>query len=114
MTVQVQRYRALKYQAKKAKSNVAFSNSHSTVVVGSISRGKSAALSHNDLRKSTLKYHPGKFYNSIRAWHTANQRLAHGVELTDDVIIIGQNEQRVPPPDYATLRIDQLPQFRKK
>lgn len=36
------------------------------------------------------------------------------IELTDDVFLFDKHGQRVPPPAYATLPIDQLPWFQKK
>ena len=114
MISQVQRPQALKYRAKKRKNKAALSGAYSEITAVNIFKEKSATLLHNNLRSSSLQYRPGKVYNSAHAWQTANQRQTHAVELTDDVIIIGRNGQRVSLPDYATLRIDQLPQFRKK
>ena len=108
------RFQALKYRAKKRRNTIAASDFHSEITVVHIFKEKSATFSHNNLRSSSLQCRPSKVHNSAHARRIANQRQTHSVELTDDVIIIGQNRQRVPPPDHATLRIDQLPQFRKK
>ena len=114
MTVPLEHTQSSKHRVKKARNKFLSTGADSVIVAGSSFKGKSVALSHNNLRNLTLQSHSGKSYNSSRAWQMASRRQTHGVELTDDVIIIGQDGRRVPTPGYATLRIDQMPQFSKK
>ena len=114
MMTQIQRSQALQHRAKKRRNKTVLSGARSEIIAVDAFKEKSATLSHNNLRSLSLQYHPGKMYNHAHAWQTASHGQTHGVELTDDVIIIGHDGRRVPTPDYATLRIDQLPHFCKK
>ena len=36
-----------------------------------------------------------------------------GIALADDIIVLDHQGKRIPRPEYASLSIDQLPQFKK-
>ena len=98
--------------AKKRPKPNPFSEPVSIEIVSLPSGVKSASLSHVALRDHVLQQRPGKTHPSVGRLRPLTVP-AHGVELTDDVVILDRQGHRVPRPHYATLRIDQLPQFKK-
>ena len=115
MTVQAQRQRAARERLAKKPKNAAASNGSSLLIttVDIVFNRKSILISHNELRSQTLRHHPGKLSKPLVSWQSSSDHQQHGVELTDDVVIRDPAGRRVPVPAYATLRIDQFPQFRK-
>ena len=108
MSIQVQpRHFVKKRLAKKPRKAATFEVVE-VLAISDVLKGRSAAISHSRLRDRTLRHHLGKFSKP-----STGNSAKHSVELTDDVIVIGRDGRRVSAPTYATLRIDQLPQFRK-
>lgn len=64
-----------------------------------------SGLAHAELREQTFHLRYGRLYK---------HRHTHGVELTDDVILLDRHGRRVPTPDYAKISIDKLPRFQKR
>ncbi len=50
---------------------------------------------------------------SRSAEFTSPRPLYQGIAFTDDIIMVDRQGKRIPPPEYASLSIDQLPQFKK-
>lgn len=114
MNVQAQHQLASnKRLAKKPGRRFASDGVAFVVTVRSTFKGKSVVVSHSRLRDRTLQQHQGKPYTSSRARPYGATHPKHSVELTDDVLVVDRHGHRVPPPSYATSRIDQLPQFKK-
>ena len=76
--------------------------------------GSRKAESHQKLRERTLSRRRPKIFGSARAVVAARIPQKHGVELTDDVIVLDGHGNRIPRIIMPIDRIDQLPQFRKR
>lgn len=114
MNVELQRQLlANKRLMKKPRKPVVSDGASLVVTVHCAFKAKSVLISHVTLRDRTLQHHQGKPHKLPHASHYAMAHQRRSVEITDDVIIVDRHGRRVPPPSYATLRIDQLPEFKK-
>lgn len=104
---------ANKRLVKKPRRPLASDGASSVLTIRSLFKRRSVVISHGGLRDRTLQHHQGKPHKLSPVSHCAAAHQRRNVEITDDVIIVDRHGRRVPPPNYATLRIDQLPQFKK-
>lgn len=114
MNIELQRQLiADKRLAKKPRRPVASDGASFILTIRALFKRKSVAISHVGLRNRTLQNHHGKPHNLSPASRYVMAHQRRSVEITDDIIIVDRHGHRVPLPSYATLRIDQLPEFKK-
>lgn len=86
---------------KKARKETATPASRHSLTLSMQKSG----LAHAELREQTFHLRYGRLHK---------HRHTHGVELTDDIIVLDRHGRRVPTPNYAKVSIDKLPRFQKK